>query len=265
MFLTGTLVNAGAVLVATSLGTVLRRGIPERVRIGVMNAMGLFVLYIGIDGIVSYAGSAYAKGAGDLSVVSLILSLALGAALGSAIGIEHRIDLLGKRLTDRFSDGSASFARGFLNCSLLFCVGAMSIVGEIRGGMFGDHRMIWIKAAIDAVAGFTMASTLGAGCILSAATVLVYQGLIAGTAYLSRGLVARANADALAGLADADRAAKLSQILDAIPAMNQMNLIGSILMIALALNMLGVSRFRVADLLPALFLPFLFCLIPIFR
>lgn len=252
MFLLGTLVNAGSVLLATVLGALLRRGIPDRVTALLQSAMGLVVLYFGFDGIVSYATSEYAASAGDFSAVSVLLAVVLGTILGSLLRIEEHVNALGCRVEQRFAgkSGDGRFARGFVGCTLLFCVGAMSIIGEIRGGMFGDHRLIYVKSVMDSLFGLTMASTLGFGCALSALAILLYQGTIATVSFAVRATVGT-------GMS--------AETLAAMPAFSQMGLIGALLMIALGLNLLGITKIRVADLLPALAFPFLLCLFPFFR
>lgn len=265
MFLLGTLVNAGAVLVSTLVGSCLRRGFPKRIQEVLTQAIALLVLYLGVDGIVSYATSDYAASAGSFSMISVMLSLALGSAIGTILGIDRGAHRLGAIASNRIGGKNDRFARGFVDCSLIFCIGAMSVIGEIRGGLFGDHRMIYLKSAMDSVVGLTMASSLGVGCALSAGSILLYQGLIATVAYASRHLVASAHSAELAGLTTAEASVNIGVILQATPAVNQMGLVGSCLLLGLGLNLLGVTKLKLADMIPAMFLPFLFCLIPFFR
>lgn len=224
----GVLVNAGAVILGAVLGLLFRRGIPEKLTKAIMTAMGLCVLYIGIDGVLE--GS---------HTVMLIVSMALGTALGTLIDIDEKVNLLGRYLEKKFSrkEGKGSFTEGFVTASLLFCVGAMAIVGSLESGINGDNSIIYTKAIIDLISACMLASTLGFGVAFSAAAVILYQGALV----------------LLAGV--------LQPYLTDLVLIAEISCAGSLLILCLGFNMLGITKIKVANMLPAmLFVPLIYFL-----
>ena len=191
-----------------------------------MKGLALCVLLIGISGALK----------GENTLIA-ILSIAIGAIIGEIIDLDRRLNNLGQLLEARFSkgDGEQTVARAFVTSSLLFCVGAMAIVGSLQSGLTGDHEMIYTKSMLDGISSIIFASSLGYGVVFSAVAVFVYQGAIV--------LLAQCIAPFLS---------------DAVIA--EMTCTGSLLIIALGLNMLGLTRIKVANYLPALLLPILLCL-----
>lgn len=219
----GTLVNAGAVILGAVLGTFFGRRISERFREIVMQGLALCVVLIGIMGAIT-----------TQKVIGVILSMVLGGVLGEALDIEGRLQRLGERAQRLFAkgDGQSTFAQGFVTASLVYCVGAMAIVGSLDAGLRGDHTTLFAKSMLDGMTAIIFASTLGIGVAFAALPVLLYQGLIT--------LLARF----------------LSPILtDAL--IIEMSAVGGLLILAIGLNMLGVVKIRVGNLLPAIFLPLL--------
>ena len=165
-------------------------------------------------------GGKSALSSDNLPVV--ILSLVVGGVIGEWLAIEAR-----------FADGSAGggdFARGFVSASLVFCVGSMAVVGSLESGLAGNHRTLFAKAIIDGVAALIFASTLGRGVLFASVPVLVYQGAITLAAGLLRPLLTAA-------------------------AVADMSAVGGLLIVAIGVNLLGIARIRVGNLLPAVFLP----------
>ena len=222
----GTLVNTLAAVVGGLLGTLLKKGIPERLADLVQKGLTLCVLYIGVKG--SFAGT---------NTLVTILSMVLGAILGGLLDLDGKLERLGAWVQARFSKkGSGSrIAEGFVTASLLFCVGSMSVVGSLQSGLTGNHETIFTKSMLDFVSAIILASSLGLGVCLSGAFVLVYQGAIV--------LLARWAAPVLSDYVVAE-----------------MSCAGSLLIVALGLNMLGVTKLKVSNLLPAMFLPLILCL-----
>ncbi len=222
----GTLVNTLAAVVGGLLGTLLKKGIPERLADLVQKGLALCVLYIGVKG--SFAGT---------NTLVTILSMVLGAILGGLLDLDGKLERLGAWVQARFSKkGSGSrIAEGFVTASLLFCVGSMSVVGSLQSGLTGNHETIFTKSMLDFVSAIILASSLGLGVCLSGAFVLVYQGAIV--------LLARWAAPVLSDYVVAE-----------------MSCAGSLLIVALGLNMLGVTKLKVSNLLPAMFLPLILCL-----
>ncbi len=222
----GTLVNALAVIVGAFVGLLLKRGIPEKISDVVMKGVALCVLYIGISGSL--------KGTNTLIA---IISIVIGAVIGSLLDIDRRLNSLGELAERKLSkgDGKTSIAEGFVSASLLFCVGSMAIVGSIQSGLTGNHEMIYTKSMLDGISAIIFTSTLGAGVFLSAIAVIVYQGAIV--------LCAQWVQPFLSDYAVAE-----------------MTCVGSLLIIALALNMLGITKLKTANYLPAVFIPIILCM-----
>lgn len=230
----GVLVNTLAVIVGSGLGLVFRRGIPEKITRAVMSAIGLCTLYLGFSGAL----------AGRNALITII-ALVLGTALGTVLDIDGAINRLGKwaeRAINRGKpgqlEGSGSIGEGFVTASLLFCVGAMTVVGSLNAGM-GDHSMLFAKSVLDLIAAAMLSVSLGLGVMLSAAFVLVFQGTIALFAGVLKPL-----------LSDA--------------AIAEMTCAGSLLILALGLNLLGITKLKIADMMPAIVLAPVLVLLGIF-
>ena len=230
----GTIVNALAILLGGSLGLLFRRGLSERFKAIVMQAIPLGVLFIGLS---MALGGLLARGAEPLL---FIISLVLGGIAGEALRLEERLEKLGQRLQARFARGERDgrFAEGFVSASLLFCVGAMAIVGSIQDGLKGDPRVLFAKSLLDGVTSIIMASSLGPGVLFSAFAVFFYQGTITVLAMASSVGV---NQDLL----------------------REMSIVGGILIFAIGLDMLAIKKIKVGNLLPAIFVPALYYLPPI--
>jgi uncharacterized protein len=218
----GTFVNALAIAAGGLIGLVLRGGIPRSCAETIMQAIGLAVLLIGLQG---------AMASDDLLLV--IGCLALGSLLGEAMGIEARLEGLGKWMERRFArNGEGGLARGFVAASLLFCVGSMAIVGSLESGLTGNHRTLFAKSVLDGVSSVIFASTMGPGVLFSAASVLAYQGLVTLGAAMVKPLLSP-------------------------PVVAQMSAVGGLLIAALGFNILEIARIKVGNMLPAVFLPVL--------
>lgn len=219
------MVNAAAIIAGALLGMLVRKGLPERIKDALMAGMGLCVILIGLKG---------ALGTGSEMLV--IISVVLGGALGAALRIEDRLEWVGQKLQARFSsDPDSSIGKGFVTASLIFCVGAMAIVGSMDSGLRGDHSTLFAKAVLDGVMSVVLASTLGIGVALSAAAVFLYQGAIA--------LLAQAIAPLLT-----ERM------------ITEMSAVGGLLIVGIGLNMLRKQHIPVGNLLPAVFMPLLLVL-----
>lgn len=222
--LTGSIVNALGILGGTAVGLLLGRFIPTHMSDAISKGVALCVLYIGISG--SLAGE---------NALIAILSIVIGAIIGELLRLDDRIHALGDALEHRFQKGSGkgSLSEGFVTASLLFCVGAMAIMGALDSGLSGDHSTLYAKTVLDTVSSAVYASTLGIGVGLSAIPVLIYQGAITLCASF------------------------LAPFLTA--AVAEMKCVGSLLIVALALNMLGLTKIKVMNYIPAVFLPILLC------
>jgi len=221
--LTGTIVNAGAILVGTIAGLLIQKGIKENYSKAVIKAIALTVIMIGISGALE-----------TNNLLLVIVSLVLGTLSGTALQIEARLDRLGEKLNQRFGRGDSPFVEGFVTASLIFCVGAMAVVGSIESGLQGNHETLFAKSLLDGITSLILASTLGVGVLFSAVAVLLYQGGIT----LLASNVAPLLTDAV---------------------ITEMSAVGGILILGLGLNILDVGKERipVGNMLPAIFIPIL--------
>lgn len=226
IFTSGAVVNLFTVLLGSAIGLLLKKGIPEKVKATLMNGMALCVIYIGITGL-------FDEGA---NIIVIIISFALGAVLGEFLDLDGKVHKLGKNIESKFSKGEGKIAEGFVTATLLFCVGAMTVVGSIESGINGDNSTLYSKAIIDCVSAAALTSTFGIGVMLAAISVFVIEG----------GITLLANV--------------VSPILSA-ESITQMTIIGSALIIALGLNMLEITKIKVMNYLPCIFLPLLLCII----
>ena len=224
MTLTGVWLNAGGVLLAGALGSFIRRGMPEKLKTALMTGLGLCVLYIGISGV-----------SADTDTVVLVLSVSLGMALGTALDLDGKLSRLGELVQQKLPFRDSQVADGFVSSTLFVCVGAMSIVGGIESGTQGTYDTFLAKTFIDSLVVFVMAATKGIGCCLSAFVALFYQAALT----LSAGVLAKVTT----GLV-----------------ISQMSEIGSLLIVGIALNLLGITKIKVAHLILSPFLPVLFYL-----
>ena len=215
----GTVVNTGAIIAGSLLGLLFRGGIPRRFSTIITQAIGLAVILIGIK---------TALKTDDILIV--ITSLALGSLAGEAIGIEAWLERLGGWLGRKVSGDSEGIAQGFVTTSLLYCVGAMAIVGSMESGLSGDHQTLFAKSILDGIGSVLFASTLGVGVIFSAVSVFVYQGLITVGASLIKPFL-------------------LPEVIA------QMSAVGGLLIFAIGINLLEIKKVKIGNMLPAIFVP----------
>ena len=224
----GVLVNTLTVIIGSSVGLLLKKQIPEKLTGAVMTAIGLCTVAIGITGII--------KGENQLV---MIISLVLGAIVGTLIDIDGKLSKLGDKLQKKNKKENAensTFSQGFVTASLLFCVGAMTIVGSMNAGISGDNQMLYTKSVLDLISSSMLAASLGIGVMCAAGFVFVFQGALVA---LSMGLGSFLSDFAVAELICA----------------------GSVMITALGFNLLNITKIKVANLLPGLvFVPFV-CMI----
>jgi uncharacterized membrane protein YqgA involved in biofilm formation len=223
----GVLVNVLTVVAGSSVGLLLKKQIPEKLTNAVMTAIGLCTIAIGVTGVI--------KGENQLV---MIISLVFGTIVGTLIDIDGKLSRLGDKFQNkRAKNGNvhsdnATFSQGFVTASLLFCVGAMTIVGSMNAGISGDNQMLYTKSVLDLISSSMLAASLGFGVLCASGFVLVFQG-------------------ALVALAMA-----LGSFLNDF-AVNELVCAGSVMIMALGLNLIGVTKIKVANLLPGLvFVPF---------
>ncbi len=220
----GVLFNTGTVIIGSLLGFFLKKGIPERLTNAIMTTIGLCTIAIGITGVM--------KGQNQLVMV---ISMVLGVMVGTLLDIDGKINTLGDKLNAKLGSGKDddhSISEGFVTASLLFCVGAMTIVGSINAGISADNEMLYTKALLDLVSSTMLGASLGIGVFFSAAFVLVFQGALVA--------LSMALGSFLSDFAIAEIICE-----------------GSVMIIAIGLNLAGITKIKVADMMPALlFVPF---------
>lgn len=227
-----TFINAGAVIIGALIGLLFKKHIKDSFRVIVMAAAGVTTLVLGL-GMALEAPSSIAN----------LFALILGGFIGFALKIEDRVLALGNKI-EKIGGGESGgdFARGFLNSSLLFCTGAMSIVGSINAGTTGNYELILIKSVMDGFMAIVFAATYGAGVFASTVVIILYQGFFTLAGGVIEPLLGEGGIGALSST-------------------------GGLLLIFLALNLLSIKDFKVANFLPSLLLaPFtmyLYSLLPL--
>ena len=216
MILQGTLVNIAAVVVGTGIGCLLGQRLSSRVRSTLMAGLGLAVALVGLQLALQ-----------SQQPLVVIGSLVLGGLAGELMAIEDRLEAFGNRLQGRFA-GAGKVGEAFVTASLLFCVGAMAIMGALQDGVGDEPSILYAKSALDGIASVALASTLGVGVIFSCFALLLYQGGISLLAGVLGGVLTPA-------------------------VVTEMNAVGGLLILAIALDLLGIRRLPVGNLLPAIF------------
>lgn len=225
----GTIVNAIAIIAGSLIGLLVKGGLPERISQTVMQGVGLCVALIGVSG--ALEGTEY--------LMKIILFIVGGSLIGAWIDIEQKLEKLGDHLEKRFSKSGSSFSKGFVTASLLYCVGAMAIMGSLESGLNGNHEILFAKSILDGIISIVLASTLGIGVAFSAVTVFIYQGSIT---LLASGLT--------------------SILTDEVVV--QMSATGGLLILGLGLSMVLSNKIRVGNMLPAVLLPMVYAFVMTF-
>ena len=214
----GTLINSLTIIIGSIIGLFVKGKINEKISHTIMSGLALCVIYIGVSGALK----------GENTIV-MIISIALGGLIGELIDIDSKLENLGNKIEKMVNkNGSTvSIAEGFVTSTLLFCVGAMAIVGALESGLNNNYSTLLAKSILDGISSIIFSSTLGIGVILSSVSVLLYQGSIT----LAAGM--------------------LSNMLNDV-AITNITAVGSLLIIGLGLNILGISKIKVSNLLPAM-------------
>lgn len=212
----GSLVNAGAVIVGSALGLLLRSRFPEKIKVIIFQAIGLSTLVLGME---------MALQTGNFLV--LIFSLILGGIVGELVQLERALERLGERLKARINAGDERFTEGLVTAFLIFCIGSMTFVGALNEGLSGDRTLIFTKALLDGFTSIALASVYGLGVIFSALPLLLIQGGIS--------LLARQFQDFFTPLL-----------------INELTAVGGVLILGIGISLLEIKRLRTTNLLPAL-------------
>ena len=240
MYGLGVIVNGLVIVGASFAALILKKFIMkfdknnkvEKIIDTIMSGLALFIIYMGISGALECQ-----------HVLICIISMVVGGLIGELIDIDKGLNSLGDKIEEKLNKGKTdvskekvSISQGFVSASLLFCVGAMAVVGALNSGLFGNNDTLFAKSALDGVSSFLFSLTMGIGVLLSAVAVFLYEGIIACGAFLLKGVLSTA-------------------------VITEMNAVGSLLILALGINMILKANIKVANLLPAMFVPIIFGII----
>ena len=220
MVLLGTLVNGLCIIFGTLIGKILHR-IPEKIKTTVMHGISLAVMLLGIQ-----------MGFKSEQFLIVIISLVLGGTIGELLRLETKLNNVGQWLERRVGrKDEGSIAKGFVTATLIFVIGAMSIIGSLDSGLRGDHQVLYTKSIIDGFTSLILTTTLGIGVIFSAIPVMLYQGSIALFATQIEKWIP-------------------SQLMESF--ITEMTSTGGLMIFAIGLNLMGITTIRVANLLPGI-------------
>ena len=221
MILLGSLVNGGAIVVGGLVGMFAGKLLPERLRTSVMAALSLMTIGIAVPGLLKSSNA-----------LIPIISMVIGTIIGELLNIDAAVNKLGENLQKRFSGSRVT--EGFVTGSLVFAIGALAVMGPLQSGLQHQHDLLFSKSVIDGVASIVFASTLGLGVALSGLMVFAVEGSIA----LLASVVAPYLGEAV---------------------VNEITFVGSLLIVGISLNLLGVTKLRILNMVPAILLPILLC------
>ena len=228
MFGLGTIINVGAILLGGIIGSLFGKFLKDSLQSAIVKSTGICVMFIGVSGalekIMSIENNSLVSG----GTLMMICSIALGTLLGELIDIDGKIEKVGEWLKNKTkSTGDNTFVDGFVSASITFCVGAMTVVGSIEDGLFGNYSILLVKSLLDFIIVIVLTSSLGKGCIFSAIPVAVLQG----------GFTV---------------GAKLIEPYMTDMALNNLSLVGNILIFCVGLNLFKKNSIKVANMLPAI-------------
>lgn len=226
----GVIVNTLTVVIGSLIGLAAKKAIPDNWSGFIISGMSLVMIYIGISG--AFEGQ---------NTIIAVISMAVGAVIGMALDIDaivnRGVENFEKKFINKAQEGGPSFSEGFITASMLFCVGAMTIVGSLQAGLIGDNTMLITKATMDGISSVFFAASLGVGVLASAGFILVFQGAIVLLAQFIQPFLS-----------------------DAVIA--EMTCVGSLMLIGMALNLIGATKLKIMNYTPAIFLPV--ALVPLF-
>ena len=226
--MTGTLVNCVAVIAGGSIGLIFKKGIKDSYTESVNKSLGLAILIIGLNGVISYMFSVADGKISSSGELLLVVYLVIGTLFGEMLKLEHRFNGFCTKIESKFKAGG--FASGFVNGTVLFCVGAMAIIGSINDGLRGDSSVLFVKSALDFTTAIIFGATLGFGVIFTFIPLLIYQGgitLLAGS---------------LSGILQGD-------------VLTQLCAVGYSIIMAIGINFIFDKKFKTLNMLPSIFLP----------
>jgi hypothetical protein len=225
MQLLGTIANSSAIIIGALIGVIIKKGIPERVNDTILKGLALGIMVYGVS-----------EGIKTENLIIVLGSLVLGGIIGELFNVDKRLENLGSNLEKKFKNKGGNISQAFVTTSLMYCIGAMAITGALQSGLQNDHTTLYAKSLIDFVVAIIFGSTLGIGVVLSGIAVFIYQGSITLLAVFIKSLIED-------------------------PVIREMTAIGGILILGIALNMIGLTKTRMANLLPAVLIPIIIYII----
>ena len=218
----GTIVNTLSIIIGSLIGLSFRGKIPHKYSQTIMHGIGLAVVLIGLKTALNTD-----------AIMIVIISLVIGSIIGEMLRIEERLDKLGDWIGRRFSKSDDGVSKGFVSASLLYCVGAMAIVGAMESGLTGNHQTLFAKSILDGIGSIIFSSTMGIGVLFSAISVFVYQGLITVAASSIKPFL-------------------LPEVV------SQMSAVGGLLIFAIGITLLDIKKIKIGNMLPAIFIPLIY-------
>ena len=221
----GTIVNVGAIVLGSLLGFLFRKGIKDKYKAIIIDGLSLCVIIMGIMSTIKTE-----------NILLLIGSIVIGSIIGEMLAIEDKLDRLGLNLQKKFAASDADFSTGFITATLVYCIGAMAIVGALEAGLTGNYKTLFAKSILDGVSAIIFTSSLGIGVMFSAIPLFLYQGFIT---------ILASN---LKDLFTPDMIGEISAV-------------GGILIMAISLNLMGIKKIKVSNMLPSLLIPIIYIVI----
>lgn len=218
----GAIANSAGILLGALIGIFLKKGIKESYTNTIMDAISLAVIVLGLMSAIEMN-----------NVILVLASLVIGTIIGEKINIDSGLEKLGKNLEIKFGQKDSTFSKGFVTASLMYCIGAMAILGAIESGLTGNHETLYAKSVLDFIVSIILASTMGIGVAFAAVPVLLYEGGII--------LLAGSIKDLMTPEVITD-----------------MSAVGGILIMAIGVNALGLKKIKLANMLPAVFIPIIY-------
>lgn len=224
----GTIINVACIVLGGTAGYLAGNRLKENIRETLLSITGVSIAVLGLGGTLAQMLTVSGGQLETHGTMMMILSLAIGTVIGEAVQVEEKIALLGAWLKETsHSTGDNSFVNGFVTASCTVCIGAMAVIGSIQDGISGDYSTLAAKGILDAIIVCVMAASMGKGCIFSAVPVGVFQGLITLLAFWAGDFLPAASLDNL-------------------------SLVGNILILCVGLNLIRTRQIRTANVLPAI-------------
>lgn len=227
----GTIVNALAIIIGSLIGLILKKGISEKYHRGINNAIGLAIFMLGLNGLISNVMKINEGKLNSNFELLIVISLVIGVIIGEFLKIDYNLNGIAGKVEKKFKLNS--FSKAFVTSSIIYCVGAMAIIGSINDGLLHDPSILYIKAILDGIMSIIFAASMGIGVLFAFIPVAILQGTIT--------LLATT----------------LSQVLQG-DLLLQICSIGYLLLVALGLNLLKITNIKIANFLPSLLIPIIY-------